>query len=84
MRSNLLDQPCPCGAALLGRDGQLGLWLLGGADMDGWLRLMVALPPLGSEEKQVWLTEPPSRSAVALLPGRVSRGRVRNTGRSSV
>ena len=55
---DLLDQPCPCGAALLGRDGQFGWRLLGGTDTDGGLPLMVAPPSLGSEAKQVGLSEP--------------------------
>ena len=55
---DLLDQACPCGAALLGRDGQLGWRLLGGTDMNAGLPLMVALPPLGSEADQVRLTGP--------------------------
>jgi hypothetical protein len=32
---DLLDQPCPCGAALLGRDGQLAWRLFGGTYMSG-------------------------------------------------
>jgi hypothetical protein len=62
---DLPDQACPCGAALPGRDGQLGWRLLGGTDTDGGLRLMVGFPPLGSEANQVGLTEPPSRRASA-------------------
>jgi hypothetical protein len=55
---DLLDESRPCGAALSRGDGELGLGLVRRADMDGWLPLMIALPPLGSEAKQVWLTEP--------------------------
>jgi len=62
---NLLDEPGPCGAALLGRDGQLGWRLFGGTDMDGGLGLMVALPSLRSEADQVGLARPPSRRASA-------------------
>jgi hypothetical protein len=45
---NLLDESRPCGATLLGRDGQLDWRLFGGTYMNGGLPLMVALPPLGS------------------------------------
>ena len=55
---DLLDESRPCGAALSRGDGELGLGLVRRADAEAWLRLMVALPPLGSEAKQVWLSEP--------------------------
>jgi len=44
---DLLDQASPCGAALLGRDGQLAWRLFGGTCMNGETPRMVALPPLG-------------------------------------
>ena len=70
---DLLDESRPCGATLLGRDGQLDWRLFGGTYMNGGLPLMVALPPLGSEANQVGLTEPPSRRASA--PAEVPRAR---------
>ena len=90
---DLLDQAGPCGAALPGRHRQLWQRLVGRTDAGRWLGLMVALPTLGSEAEEVRATGPPSRRASAGsrrsfgtaaaydLPGQVSRGRVRNTGR---
>jgi hypothetical protein len=60
---DLLYQACPCGAALLARDGQLGLVLLGRADMDRRLRLVVALPSLRSEADEVRLARPGAAGA---------------------
>ena len=63
------------GAARFGRYGQLGLRLLGRADAEGWLGLMVALPPFGSEAHEVRLTRPPSRRARAPAGPGVPRAR---------
>jgi hypothetical protein len=59
---DFLDQACPCGTALLGRHRELGQVLLGRADAEGCLGLMVALSALGSEAEQVRATRPGAAS----------------------
>jgi len=76
---DLLDEPGPCGAALLGRHGQLGLRLVGRADAEGWLRWMVAFPALGSEAEKVRATGPGAASprGVQAIAANESAPRVR-------
>jgi hypothetical protein len=55
---DLCEQPSPGRTGLLDGHGLIGRVLLGWAEAQSWLRLVVLLPALGSQAEQMGLAEP--------------------------